>query len=383
MVFYFSYGKDFLELVWENGPFLLEGGSSNRTQKTPFCIGYPMNPSHNDEEGARTTKRTRLSTSHSLLDQFPAQRDSGLSSSQSHQSNGQSSYQIKIMQSSQSKNSYKSNEEFPNLIRPVKDSKLTGGAQHQQQQQQPITASNSHMCTYSSQQCFPSTPFKKPKIDSSQTPTTPTTNSQKQYLQGCDEQRTGPGKVNFSNFLIPAVFLKSTHNHHQNSARNVAPSARVEEIEFKAAINNSINSSKALDQSAVIESSKQTTSLTANKWNQASLADQRSVEPPLDDEHSEAVGHNNSALGTHGFRGQCNNQTSAALKAKGKVNANLCNERASSSVYSLGASNDPNFGTRKYEETDDSAYLSDVSGNIGFLFTFFHSKVTMILSNLD
>ncbi|GAU11364.1 hypothetical protein TSUD_343550 [Trifolium subterraneum] len=66
---------------------------------------------------------------------------------------------------------------------------------------------------------------------------------------------------------------------------------------------------------------------------------------PTVDEHSEAASHN-SAID---------------IRQKRKASAiDLCNERESSSVCSLEASNDPNYGLRKlHEETDDSPYFSD------------------------
>ncbi|XP_061366269.1 transcription factor PIL1-like [Gastrolobium bilobum] len=306
------YGKDFLELVWGNGQILVQGGSSSRTRKTPSCTEDSKNPSRKEgaiDEDASIAKRT--------------QRDSDLSSS--NQSNGQDS---------QSKSSSKLNEESAYLT-PIKDSKLIAGA-----------TSNSHLCTYSSQQSLHSAPLKKPRMESSQTPAT---NSQKQYL-GCD-QRTR--KVNFANFLIPAVFLKPIYEGNN---------ARVEEIEVGKVekAEAASTSSKDLDHSTLIESAKgsqgltgfqEQTSLTANKSNPALLVE-RSMEPPFD-EHSEAAGHN-CALGNK-------TSSSEAVKGRGKANTNLCSEPflASSSVCSLGASNDPNFGSRKHEDTDGSTYLSD------------------------
>ncbi|KAL2566729.1 hypothetical protein AAZV13_19G184700 [Glycine max] len=291
--------NDFLELVWENGEIVVRGGSSsNRSRKT------------NEErihEDASINKRTRLNPLYSLEDHFLPQRDSDMSSS--HQSNnGQDS-----CQSSQSKNSCKLHEEFANLLKPV-------------------TTGNSHL-----QQCLPSSPLKKQRTDSTQTPR--------------------PAKVNFSNFSIPAVFLKSTtttttNNYQGNSAtqqtKNHSSPARVEEIE-------------ALK---VDKSAKETQCFQK----QTSLTVERSTKLPTPavDEHSEAAGHNCGVLGIHRSQGQTS--TSEALRAKAKAynnnNINMCHEPllASSSVCSLGASNDPNLGFRKHEDTDDSTYLSDNDG---------------------
>lgn len=139
------------------------------------------------------------------------------------------------------------------------------------------------------------TPFKKPRLEtSSQIETT------KLQQGGCEYQKTE--KVNFSNFSIPAVFLKPTHR--QNSSRNVLSSERVQEKELL----------------------------------------------PTLDEHSEAADNHSSAFG---------------IREKRKASdIEVCNEPESSSACSLEASNDPNFGFRDHEENYDSPYFSDVSGII-------------------
>jgi phytochrome-interacting factor 3 len=156
---------------------------------------------------------------------------------------------------------------------------------------------STHMFTYL-------TPLKKPRMEiSSQIETT---KSQKQYMVGCEYQKTG--KVNFSNFSVPAVFLKSTHQ--QNSSRNDVSSTKFQEQK-------------------------------PNKSSMELL--------PTVDEHSEAA--------------SASHNTAFDIRQKRKASAiDLCNERGSSSVCSLEASNDPNYGLRKlHEETDDSPYFSDVS----------------------
>ncbi|CAL5194910.1 unnamed protein product [Lathyrus oleraceus] len=145
------------------------------------------------------------------------------------------------------------------------------------------TKNNTHMFTYL-------TPFKKPRLEtSSQIETT------KLQQGGCEYQKTE--KVNFSNFSVPAVFLKPTHR--QNSSRNVLSSERVQEKELL----------------------------------------------PTLDEHSEAADNHSSAFG---------------IREKRKASdIEVCNEPESSSACSLEASNDPNFGFRDHEENYDSPYFSD------------------------
>jgi phytochrome-interacting factor 3 len=151
---------------------------------------------------------------------------------------------------------------------------------------------STHMFTYL-------TPLKKPRMEiSSQTETT---KLQKQSMVGCEYQKTG--KVNFSNFSVPAVFLKSTHQ--QNSSRNDVSSTKFQEQK-------------------------------PNKSSMELL--------PTVDEHSEAASASHNSV--------------FDIRQKRKASA-----IESSSVCSLEASNDiPNYGLRKlHEETDDSPYFSDVS----------------------
>lgn len=292
--FFSSYDNDFAELVWENGEVVVRGGSSsNRTRKS--------NEERILEDGS-ITKRKKFNTLYSDM-------------SSSHQSNGQDSCRS---QSSQSKNnSCKLHEELVNLLTPVKDSK-----------------GNSHL----QQHCLPS----------SQTPSPEAT---KTLNFGLDQRTT---KVNFSNFSIPSVFLKSTTcqgNSATHQTKNDASQARVEEKPAKE---------------------------SNGFQKQTSLTVERSTKPPPPlDEHSEAfVGHNISTHSRSQDQHFCDQNliSSEALRAKGKANTNTCHEAwlASSSVCSLGASNDPNFGIRTHEDTDDSAYLSDVSGTLAYnIFTSF------------
>jgi len=295
--------------VWENGEVVVRGGSSNRSRKT------------NEERVYEdvSIKRTRLNPLYSLEDHFSPLKESDMSSS--YQSNAQDS-----CHSTQNKNSCKLNEEFENLLRPAKDSK---------------TVAPGHGLLQS--------PLKKQRTDSTQTPPPPNTRN-----MGFD-QRTA--KVNFSNFSIPAVFLKPSTCHGSSTTqqtKNHSSPARVEGVEARK-VEKSTKESQGFQK-------------------QTSLTVERSAKPPPPlDEHSEAI-----ALEIHRHQGQLRyDQTSGAeaLRAKEKAynNSNtVCKEPfLASSVCSLGASNDPNVGIRKNEDTDDSTYLSDVSGTLGYAFTFF------------
>jgi len=184
---------------------------------------------------------------------------------------------------------------------------------------------STHMFTYLTP------PLKKPRVDSNQTAT---------YLMGCEYQKRE--KVNFSNFSIPAVFLKSTHQ--QNSSRNVLSSQRVQEKESKAVASTKFEQQKHL---------------TLNAATKSNSGYERSRELlPTVDEHSEAASSHTNA---------------PRIRGKRKASAiNLCKAREPSSVCSLEASNDLNFGVRKsHEDTDDSHYLSDVSGIHETIYYFF------------
>lgn len=168
-----------------------------------------------------------------------------------------------------------------------------------------------------------STPLKKQRLDYS--------NSKKQNL-GCD-QRTGI--VNFSNFSIPAMFLKS--NNHQNSTRiNVSKEVVIE-------------SAKDSSQQHGVRKFQQQKTLTLTAANKLSNHD----------EHSETAASHKSTLDDQYNNNQI--QKSEALKGKRKA----CGIEQPSSVCSLEASNDPNFSFKRHDEdtvdTNDSPYLSDVS----------------------
>lgn len=325
---YSSYGYGSLELVWQNGQVLVHRGSSSATPNTPSCM-------RNDED-ASIAKSARLNTLHSLLD-FPVQRDS---SYLPHQSNiDQNSCQFDL-QFSKTKSSINLKDGCANL--------------------RPTTIGNDYSCTPSTQQCPPSAQHKKPIIDSKQTPVT---NSQKQDL----------GKVNFSKVLRPTRFLKSTYQGNSATLHtNNKGLASVEQIKAtrvgKAAA--AATSGKAPDHSVAIESCKGSHGFAGLKGQIPLISDTsnpvsfvaRSQEP-FPDEYSEAVGQKNSLNGSHA---QYYNKTSssAGLGAKGKDDTNSCNEPLieSSSVCSLGASNNTNLFSMKHEDTDDSIYSSDVSG---------------------
>ncbi|XP_058738427.1 transcription factor PIF3-like [Vicia villosa] len=141
------------------------------------------------------------------------------------------------------------------------------------------TKNNTHMLTY-----LP--PFKKPRVETSN-----------HYLGGCEYQKTE--KVNFSNFSIPKVFLKSTHQGKESKA---------------------IASTKFQQQ-------KPLTQLL-----------------PTIDEHSEVSDSHSSAFG---------------IREKRKASDIEGYDEPSSSACSLEASNDSNFGFGNHEDNYDSPYFSD------------------------
>ncbi|KAK7344327.1 hypothetical protein VNO77_13799 [Canavalia gladiata] len=308
------YGNGSLELVWDNGQIHVQGGStSSFTPKTLSCDGYPIKAS---DEGACIAKNARLSPLYSLMD-LPVQRDNDLdldhSQRNSHQNNDHNSSQLDF--------GFSKNKSLDKAA-----SYVLGSASTQQWQ------------------CLPSSPIKKPRTDSGQTPAT---KSQNQEL----------GQVNHSNVLGPLLFLNSTFQGNsptlpRNKASNVAIAAA--------------SSSKAPDHSMVIDSSKVSHGLTRFEGENPLISDAsnplsffpRSQEAPPD-EHSEAVGHN-SALAMHAHY---HNQTSSStqLRPKGKADINYADQPLldSSSLCSLGASNNANICFRKHADTDDSTYLSD------------------------
>ncbi|OIV91040.1 hypothetical protein TanjilG_17000 [Lupinus angustifolius] len=207
----------------------------------------------------------------------------------------------------------------------------------------PAATESGYIFTPFKQHCLSSTPLKKPRIHSNQI--TPAT----------------------KNVLRPPLFLKSTHNENSATTDNTTVLASMEHIKATK-VGKTATSSKTIDhESVVIDSSKGShgfrelkgkTPLVSDTSNQVPFV-ARSVEP-LPDEISETTGYK-SAL--HGSHAQYYNQTSTSegLGAKVKAATTFCNEclLQSSSVCSLGASNNTNLCSMKNEETDESTYLSD------------------------
>jgi hypothetical protein len=99
------------------------------------------------------------------------------------------------------------------------------------------------------------TPLKKPRMEiSSQTETA---KLQKQSMVGCEYQKTG--KVNFSNFSVPAVFLKSTHQEFQEQKPNKSSMELLptvdEHSEAASASHNSVFDIRQKRKASAIESS--------------------------------------------------------------------------------------------------------------------------------
>lgn len=319
---YFRYGNDYVELVWQNGQILVQGESSPcGTRKRPSCIGYSINSSSEaNDECPCITKRARINTLYSLFD------------SNSHQ-NPQHSYPSDFKYTTKSN----VNRSFSNgnkLEAKESNSKPTGGT--------------TQLCS---------------------------SNASQKHELGSDQRMK---KVNFSNFLRPALFFRSSYQ--LNSATRTQPTnggvlARVEEVK----------NSKALDNSAVIDSAKKgshgliidgvqhredQTVLDRHKAKATPISVAKGDhEGTLPDEQSEAIGHNRTAI----IRTQ---------KEKGKFcvgefyNGPLM---ASSSLCSLEASNDLTFRSRKHEDTEDSNFISDVSENSGTLASWTLTPISFFL----
>ncbi|KAG5004095.1 hypothetical protein JHK86_028234 [Glycine max] len=144
----------------------------------------------------------------------------------------------------------------------------------------------------------------------------------------------------------------SQPNSHQSNDQNSG--------KFAKAANSS---SKGLDRSLVINSPKGSPGRQKNPLNSdTSNMVPRSEETTPPDEQSEAVGHDS----IHGSRGQYFNQTSSSARhrAKGKAHdtkQKYCDEALleSSSLCSIGASNNRNVCSRTHDDIDDSTYLSN------------------------
>ena len=366
------YGNDILELVFQNGQIHVQGGPPRRTRNGPSCTGYSVNSSCGGtcdiDEDSRTTKRARLSTIYMLLDRSD-QRNSHLDSPQQRFQQSKNSRDTYLFDLRYPKSNNNSIKHLPDTrwmledksanLRPKKETKVSGGGH-----QLAATSDNSEICTS----------FLQQNLDSARLRKTPAT------TRG---PMPTPIKVNnFSHFSRPAVTFKYAHHEGGNATWPTSSPASARLEKMKA---DKDNEKPAADgrsnelESVVIDSAKvshsragfrEQTALTASKANPVPLFSDHTHEL-LPDEHSEAVGHSDTL--TCGPHGKHHSRTLAENRqAKGKPVTDLCNEpliACSSSVCSLGASNDPTYLSRKPEETDESTDLSNVSKALYYKFT--------------
>ncbi|KAI4301605.1 hypothetical protein L6164_034866 [Bauhinia variegata] len=355
------YGKDFVELAWQNGQLLVQRGvPSSKRQGSYSCTEYSVNPSHGEayDEDICITKKVKLSTC--CLD-FPAShKDCNVDSlhKNSQRSNEQNCYNLDLPYT-KSKNAFKHIvdtilmvEDKYSDFRAGKEPKLAGGTH------QIASCGNIELCSSSLQQCPASASFITPISFPS---------SQKQ------DSRTVE-KINFPNFVRPAKYFKSTYQG--NSATRQRNSAVLETVkEIKAGKDDqksvAATKSKAPYHSVVNDSSTKGTHSLGGSFQEQKATNASQVplvakcsQESLRDERSKTMGHN-SALRIQGSRCQNYNQASslAANRANGKSDTYLCSEQLvpSTSVCSLGASNDPTYLSRKHEleDTYDSANSSE------------------------
>jgi phytochrome-interacting factor 3 len=325
---------------------------SGRTQKGQSCIGYSLYPTNAQVEngGNMHMKTARSETIYSVLNDssFLGSKDSDLdftnySSSQNghHLDSFCELYKFNLEQIKS-----KINDKQPT------DSQIV--LEHDK-------ANCRHRNASKSTQLDTSDSLIRPSLNSSKTLASmggPHTSTLPEHDSHPDKNT---GTVNFS-YLRPAALPKA-NNQSRSMIRPTSSPVLSRVVELKGSNDErpALFSSNPLE-STVIEpasGSKRARGLQ-NQPDAELIPPVSKTKESLPDKHTEAFGRRN-----HKSHDQLLGQTSrlAANTTGGKPNIKKLIEPlvASSSVCSLGASNDPTYSLRRtYEDTEDSAYQSEV-----------------------
>ncbi|GMY17180.1 transcription factor PHYTOCHROME INTERACTING FACTOR-LIKE 15-like [Fagus crenata] len=341
--------NDCLELVWENGEVLMRD-RSGRTQKGQSCIGYSLYPSNAQVEngGNMHMKTARSETIYSVLNDssFLGSKDSDLDfTNYSSSQNGHLDSFCELYKFNLEQIKSKINDKQPT------DSQIV--LEHDK-------ANCRHRNACKSSQLDTSDSLIRPSLNSSKTLASmggPHTSTLPEHDSHPDKNT---GTVNFS-YLRPAALPKA-NNQSSSMIRPTSSPVLSRVVELKGSNDErpALFSSNPLE-STVIEpasGSKRARGLQ-NQPDAELIPPVSKTKESLPDKHTEAFGRRN-----HKSHDQLLGQTSrlAANTTGGKPNIEKLIEPlvASSSVCSLGASNDPTYSLRRtYEDTEDSAYQSE------------------------
>ncbi|KAL4603957.1 hypothetical protein ACB092_10G160900 [Castanea dentata] len=348
-----TFEDDFVELVWENGEILMRD-RSGKTQKGHSCVGYNLYPYNAQVENRANghMKRARSGTGSSFSD-FSGYKDGDLdftnnNSSQNgyHLDSFSGLYNCNLVQ-----NNSKSNDKHP------KDSQVVlkhDTANFRHSNASKFVQRNSKLATSRSTQLHPSSLFCQ-ESDSLITMGGLLTSTLPEH-DSLPDKKTAT--VNIS-YLRPAAL--PTVNSQSSSVIRQASSlvlSRAEELKGSSEERPALFRSNPFE-STVIELASGSKTGLQNQPDAELTAPISKTKESLPDEHSEAFGRRN-----HKSQDQLLGQASrlAANTPGEKPNIEKFIEPlvASSSIYSLGASNEPTYSLRRtYDDTEESAYRSE------------------------
>ncbi|XP_075641377.1 transcription factor PHYTOCHROME INTERACTING FACTOR-LIKE 15-like isoform X2 [Castanea sativa] len=348
-----TFEDDFVELVWENGEILMRD-RSGKTQKGHSCVGdnlYPYNAQVENRANGHM-KKARSGNGSSFSD-FSGYKDGDLdftnnNSSQNcyHLDSFSGLYNCNLVQ-----NNSKSNDKHP------KDSQVVlkhDTANFRHSNASKFVQRNSKLATSRSTHLHPSSLFCQ-ESDSLITMGGLLTSTLPEH-DSLPDKKTAT--VNIS-YLRPAAL--PTVNSQSSSVIRQASSlvlSRAEELKGSSEERPALFRSNPFE-STVIELASGSKTGLQNQPDAELTAPISKTKESLPDEHSEAFGRRN-----HKSQDQLLGQASrlAANTPGEKPNIEKFIEPlvASSSIYSLGASNEPTYSLRRtYDDTEESAYRSE------------------------
>ena len=343
-----------MELVWENGE-ILKRDRSGKTQKGHSCIGYNLFPSNAQVENKANVhmKRARSGNESSFSD-FLGHKDGDLDFTNNNSS--QNGYHLDsfsgLYKGKLEQNNSKSKDKHP------KDSQVVlkhDTANFRHSNASKFVLRNSKLATSRSTQLHPPSLFCQ-ESDSLITMGGLLTSTLPKH-DSLPDKKTGTVNVSY---LRPAAL--PTVNSQRSSVIRRASSlvlSRAEELKGSSDERPALFSSNPFE-STVIELGRGSKTGLQNQPDAELTAPISKTKESLTDEHSEAFSRRNHKSHDQ-LLGQASRLAANTPGEKPNIQQFIEPLVASSSIYSLGASNEPTYSLRRtYDDTEESAYQSEV-----------------------
>ncbi|XP_023876059.1 transcription factor PIF3 isoform X2 [Quercus suber] len=345
---------DFVELVWENGE-IFKRDRSGKTQKGHSCIGYNLFPSHAQVENRANVhmKRARLGNESSFSD-FLGHKDGDLDFTSNNSS--QNGYHLDsfsgLSKCKLEQNNSKSKDKHP------KDSQVVlkhDTANFRHGNASKFVLRNSKLATSRSTQLHPPSLFGQDS-DSLVTMGGLLKSTLPEH-DSLPDKKTGTVKVSY---LRPAA-LPTVNSQCSGVIRQASSLvlSRAEELKGSSDERPALFSSNPFE-STVIELGSGSKTVLQNQPDAELTAPISKTKESLPDEHSEAFGRRNHKSHDQ-LLGQASRLAANTPGEKPNIQQFIEPLVASSSIYSLGASNEPTYSLRRtYDDTEESEYRSEV-----------------------